>query len=387
MAKIIPITQNPQRYTQQTNSWVISASPNISPITIEKGISIGNLKPVLEVDGIIVKVDDWYLCSQNTIDALQTSNNPHYAIESNGPIKVKDKEVMMGKSIKIIEIDVDKLKKEAEGLDFQNRKAAVSYVDYIFEGDTQDGVPVNLIRQINYTLNPTIDRPVDKYGLHSFQLGDDDTIYSIDKLNTQTKQSDGSLDKAKLETFLQNLQNRLIILRSDFNMIKDVFYNGTFPDSQVTIDFEKVATPGLSDTAKEEPPVLFKYTQLAQVVETPLTSTGSASGTTTESGGTTTEPTPLQPGQPATNPTPPIIQLKMRKKRDLRANKIPVYENDPTVGDKGGRKRLIKEGDTFWGYFFKDWEHGQKVWVVYESDKTTIVGWGVADRNDFVDPV
>ena len=60
MAKIIPITQNPQRYTQQTNSWVISASPNISPITIEKGISIGNLKPVLEVDGIIVKADDWY---------------------------------------------------------------------------------------------------------------------------------------------------------------------------------------------------------------------------------------------------------------------------------------------------------------------------------------
>ncbi len=382
MAKIIPITQNPQRYTQQTNSWVISASPNISPITIEKGISIGNLKPVLEVDGIIVKADDWYLCSQNTIDTLQTSNNPHYAIESNGPIKVKDKEVMMGKSIKIIEIDVDKLKKEAEGLDFQNRKAAVSYVDYIFEGDTQDGVPVNLIRQINYTLNPTIERPVDKYGLHSFQLGDDDTIYSIDKLNTETKQSDGTLDKAKLETFLGNLQNRLVVLRNDFNMIKDVFYNGTFPDSQVTIDFEKVAVPGVSDTVNEEPPVVFKYTQLAQVVETPLTSTGSVNTNTT----TTTEPTTPTPGEPAT-PTPPIIQLRMRKKRDLKANRIGVYEGDPTAGGRGELKRIIKEGDTFWGYFFKDWEHGNKIWAVYEADKTTLIGYGIADRNDFVDPV
>jgi hypothetical protein len=382
MAKIIPILQNPQRYTQQTDRWVISASPNISPITIQKGISIGNLKPLLEVDGIIVKADEWYLCSQKTIDALQTSNNPHYAIETNGPIKVKDKEVSIGKSIKIIEIDVDKLKDTSEGLDFQNRKAAVAYVDYIFEGDTQDGVPVNLIRQINYTLNPTIDRPVDKYGLHSFQLGDDTTIYSIDKLNTETKQSDGTLDKAKLETFLGNLQNRLVVLRNDFNMIKDVFYNGTFPDSQVTIDFEKVAVPGVSDTANEEPPVVFKYTQLAQVVETPLTSTGSVNTNTT----TTTEPTAPTPGEPAT-PTPPIIQLRMRKKRDLKANRIGVYEGDPTAGGRGALKRIIKEGDTFWGYFFKDWEHGNKIWAVYEADKTTLIGYGIADRNDFVDPV
>lgn len=382
MAKIIPILQNPQRYTQQTDRWVISASPNISPITIQKGISIGNLKPLLEVDGIIVKADEWYLCSQKTIDALQTSNNPHYAIETNGPIKVKDKEVSIGKSIKIIEIDVDKLKDTSEGLDFQNRKAAVAYVDYIFEGDTQDGVPVNLIRQINYTLNPTIERPVDKYGLHSFQLGDDTTIYSIDKLNTETKQSDGTLDKAKLETFLGNLQNRLVVLRNDFNMIKDVFYNGTFPDSQVTIDFEKVAVPGVSDTANEEPPVVFKYTQLAQVVETPLTSTGSVNTNTT----TTTEPTTPTPGEPAT-PTPPIIQLRMRKKRDLKANRIGVYEGDPTAGGRGELKRIIKEGDTFWGYFFKDWEHGNKIWAVYEADKTTLIGYGIADRNDFVDPV
>lgn len=388
MAKLIPITQNPQRYTQRDNEWVISASPNVRPLTISKGIALDGLKPLLEVDGVIVKADEWYLCSQATLNALRDSNNPHYAIEANGPISVKGKSVTIGKTIRMLEIDVDKLKSEAESLDFQNRKAAVSYVDYIFEGDTQDGIPTNLIRQINYTLNSDIGRPADKFGLHSLQLGDDETVYSITKLNTETKQSDGTLDKTKLETFLKNLQNRLVVLRNDFNMIKDVFYNGTFPDTIVTIDLEGVATPGVSEGPESEPPVTFKYTQLAAVVESTVSTP--ASGSTTTTGGSSTSgetPPPPPEGAPAQPPLPPVIQLKMRKKRDLKANTIPVWENDPTAGNKGARKRLIKEGDTFWGYFFKDWEHGQKVWAVYQPDKTTLVGYGVADRNDFVDPI
>jgi hypothetical protein len=384
MAKKISIRQNPQRYTQRDNEWVISASPSVSPLTIKKGIRLEGLKPLLQVDGIIVKANDWYLCSQKTIDALQSSNNPHYAIETNGPISVKGKGVNMGKSVKIIEVNVDKLKNEAEALDFQNRKAAVSYVDYIFEGDTQDGVPVNLIRQINYTLNPTIDRPSDKFGLHSLQLGDDSTVYSIAQLNTETKQADGTLDKGKLETFLKNLQNRLVVLRNDFNMIKDVFYNGTFPDSLVTIDLEQIAVPGVSEGPESEPPVTFKYTQLAAVVESTVSTP--VSGSTTASGSTSTELPPASSG-PAQSPTPPVIQLRMRKKRDLKANRIGVYEGDPTAGSRGALKRIIKEGDIFWGYLFKDWEHGQKIWAVYEADKTTLIGWGIADKNDFVDPV
>jgi hypothetical protein len=77
----------------------------------------------------------------------------------------------------------------------------------------------------------------------------------------------------------------------------------------------------------------------------------------------------------------------MRKKRDLKSNRIGVYEGDPTAGGRGARKKLIKEGDIFWGYFFKDWEHGQKIWAVYEADKTTLIGYGIADKNDFVDPI
>lgn len=387
MAKLIPITQNPQRYTQTDNNWVISASSTISPLSIGKDNPIFNLKAVLDVDGVIVKADDMYLCSKNTIDYIKDSKNPHYTISSIGTIKVKDKDVSLGRAIRIIEIDVNKLKEIGDGLDFQNRKAGVSFVDYIYEGDTVDGVPLNLIRQINYTLNPDITRPSDKFGLHSMELGDEDTVYSIDKLNTETKQADGTLDKSKLETFLKNLQNRLIILRNDFNMIKDVFYNGTLPESQVTIDFEQVAKPGVDAGPKEEPPVLFKYTQLAAVVESPVSTP--ASGSTPTTSGTVSGETPSAPtgGEPATPSLPPVIQLRMRKKRDLRANTIPVYENDPTAGPKGAKKRTIKEGNTFWGYFFKDWEHGNKIWAVYEADKTTLVGYGIADRNDFVDPV
>jgi hypothetical protein len=389
MAKLIPITQNPQRYTQRDNEWVISASPNVTPLTIQKGISIAGLKPLLEVDGVIVKADEWYLCSQATLNALRDSNNPHYAIEGNGPVSVKGKSVTIGKTIRMLEIDVDKLKDEAEALDFQNRKAAVAYVDYIFEGDTQDGIPINLIRQINYTLNPNISRPADKYGLHSLQLGDDETVYSITQLNTETKQSDGTLDKGKLETFLKNLQNRLIVLRSDFNMIKDVFYNGTFPDTIVTIDLEGVAVPGVSEGPESEPPVTFKYTQLAAVVESTVSTPASGSTTTGGTSSSTSGETPPPPpeGAPAQPPLPPVIQLRMRKKRDLKANRIGVYEGDPTAGGRGALKRIIKEGDTFWGYFFKDWEHGQKIWAVYEADKTTLIGYGIADKNDFVDPI
>jgi hypothetical protein len=170
-------------------------------------------------------------------------------------------------------------------------------------------------------------------------------------------------------------------------MIKDVFYNGTLPESQVTIDVERVAVPGVDEGPESEPPVTFKYTQLAAVVEAPVSTPPSGSVPTGVPAPGGEAPSPPPAGAPTQPSTPPIIQLRMRKKRDLRNNTIPVWTNDPTAGNKGARKRLIKEGDTFWGYFFKDWDHGQKIWAVYEADKTTIIGYGVADRNDFVDPI
>ena len=216
------------------------------------------------------------------------------------------------------------------------------------------------------------------------------SIIPFGQLWARTFWLDGSLDKAKLEDFLKNLQPRLVVLRNDFNMIKDVFYNGTFPDTKVTIDREEVAVPGVSEGPESEPPVTFKYTQLVAVEEAPISTPASGSTPTpgaTPTGGETTPPPPPADGAPATPPLPPVIQLKMRKKRDLKTNRIGVYENDPTVTRRGKMKKLIKEGDVFMGYFLKDWEHGQKIWAVYEADKTTLIGYGIADKNDFVDPV
>lgn len=393
MAKLIPISQNPQRYTQIANGWQISASPNIFSVSLQKGEVLDNVvsTPDLKVDGVIIKVVDGetvtHLISPQTISAIGNSQNPHYSIESAGSIEVKGKPIRLGNSVKVISVDVAKLKERAEELDVQNRKASVAFVDYVYEGDNAPGtnIPLNLLQQINYTLNPSISRPEDKFGINLLNLGDTDTIYSITQLNTQTRQSDGTLDKAKLEIALREVNSRLAIMQEDFNMIKDVFYNGTFPESKLTSDFVQVAQ---TVSAEDEFPTVFKYSRLASVEATPNTTPptpsngGPATGTT---GGE--EGTPPPTGQPATT-TPPVIGLRMRKKRDGHANSIPVYTNDPTAGPSGLRlrKRTIKEGDTFYGYFHKDWEHGQKVWVVYEADKTTLIGYGVADRNDFVDP-
>lgn len=372
MAKLIPITQNPERYSEQSDKWVISASPDIAPLNITKGIQLTNLKPLLEVDGIIVKVDGDYLCSPATLDSLQKSGNPHYSIQGNGPIEVKDKKVELGKTIRIIEVNVNNLKSVAEELDIKNQKAGVSFVDYVYEGEQTDGVPVNLLKQINYTLSQEGKRADDAFGVYQLDLGDDATVYNILPLNADTRQEDGSLDKGKLEKFLSELAGRLTRLREDFNMIKEVFYNGVPPKSVTDL---RVVQTAKTIAEEDEFPVLYKYTQLVSV-QTPTTTptTGSANTESTSPTGPTTT-------------TPPIVKLKMRKKKDLKTNRIGVYENDPTVKRRGKMKRLIKEGDVFMGYFLKDWEHGQKIWVVYTDDSKTLVGYGIADKNDFVDPV
>ena len=160
MAKTIPISQNPQRYTQLDTEWRIQASPSISPLIIKKGVSLSELKPVLGVDGIIVKAGDWYMVSKPTLDALQASGNPHYSIETNGPVVVKGKSISIGKTVKMIEISVDKLKGIGDDLDIKNRKAGVASVEYIYEGERKEGIPLNLIRQMDYTLNPDISRQI-----------------------------------------------------------------------------------------------------------------------------------------------------------------------------------------------------------------------------------
>lgn len=250
--------QNPQRYSKQGSKWKISALPTnptekekreIKPLTFEVGIPLTNVKAVLDIDGIIVKVGTDYLCSKTTLKVINDSANPHYDIVPNGKIPVKKKEVTIGKTIPIISIDPTQFSVIGSQRDIANQNAGVKGVDYIYEGNLKDGVPVNLIKQINYTLGEST-RPGDSFELYDLKLADP-SAYSIEPLIVTTTQEDGKFDTKKLESFLGGTKDRLKILQSDFNMIKDTFYNGAPPLSKGIIKIEDRVASSQDDTTFE----------------------------------------------------------------------------------------------------------------------------------------
>ena len=265
-----PISQNPERYSKVGTQWIISAnadSPNngVTPLSFTPTPLPFTLKPYLNGDGIIIKAGEHYLISKNTLNTIVSSNNPHYDIKLNGVIVWRGKQSKLGQTIPIIEIDITRLPNLASERDIRNKKAGVNNIEYIYEGDLIDGVPTNLIDQINYTLNQDIDRPMDKFSIWELQLGDDIGVYSIEALKVQTAQEDGLLDKVKLQTFLSETNKRLEQLRKDFNMIKDVFYNGAPPDNlgSVTLSLQALTNPPEDDV-----PVVFKYSTIIDYKDT-----------------------------------------------------------------------------------------------------------------------
>ena len=241
------ISQNPDRYSKQGSSWVISASPDIAPIYLPVGVSLSNLKPVIKANGIIVKVGEDYLCSTNTLNEIKSSNNPHYDIVANGEVIVKDKRVTIGKTIKIIELDISRLQTIAELQDTRGVKAGVSSVEYIYEGDKTDGVPNNLITQINYTLNQDSIRGLDTYTLYQLKLAPP-AAYSLDALDIVLQPQNELLDMPKLKVFTEGVRERLTLLRKDFKMIKEMFFNGTLP---LNIGKVEITAQSLSDPLQQ----------------------------------------------------------------------------------------------------------------------------------------
>lgn len=228
--------QNPHRYSKQGSKWQISALPTpatekeqreIKPLTFDVGIPLTNIKAVLDIDGILIKVGDQYLCSKQTLKVITDSDNPHYDIVKNGEIKVKTKQVKIGATIPIILIDSTQFSVIGTQRDTVNQNAGVKSVDYIYEGNLKEDVPVNLIKQINYTLGES-SRPGDSFELYDLKLADP-TAYSIEPLIITTTQEDGKFDTKKLDSFLMGIKDRMKILNEDFNMIKDTFYNGAPP--------------------------------------------------------------------------------------------------------------------------------------------------------------
>jgi hypothetical protein len=247
------ISQNTDRYTYQDGVWSISAGPDITPVTITKGTPI-ELKPLLTSDGIVVKVLGSYLISQNTLDTINESLNPHYDVIENGKIK----KTPMGKTIPIIEVNVDKLKASIEERNRINPFAGVQSTTYVTDTVLVDGLPKGLIDQINYTLSEKESRPADDFSIYQLFLEGD---YSIEKLAIETAQKDGILDQTKLDTFLKGVDVRRNNLTKDFNMIKEMFFLGRAPSTtQRTNSFTKVAMTSNPDeeTERSSKNIVFK---------------------------------------------------------------------------------------------------------------------------------
>jgi len=241
------ISQNPDRYSKQGDSWVISADKRIKPIYLPIGVPLQNLKPLIQANGIIVKVGEDYLCSLTTLNLIKDSNNPHYDIVQNGTLKVKDKGVVMGKTIKIIELDVSRLETIGNLQDTKGIKAGVSSVEYIYEGTKTDGISNNLITQINYTLNEDSIRGLDTYTLYQLKLAPD-AAYSLDALDIVLQPQNELLDMPKLKVFTDGVRERLTLLRKDFNMIKEMFFNGIIPLNMGKVE---ITAQSLSDPLQQ----------------------------------------------------------------------------------------------------------------------------------------
>lgn len=254
------LTQNADRYkSTQSNSmfmnrvvggmvspksWVISASSDIKPLVLNEGTQIP-LIPLLEVEGIVVKILGVYLISPVTLKKIKEYNNPHYSVVQNGEVN----KTPIGKTIPIIELNTESLGKIGEERDASNRFAAVKSVDYGYETETINGIPKGLLQQINYTLKEKGNRPADTFSIWDLGLAGD---YSIEQLKIQTSQDDGSLDQSKLDAFTTGVSGRLEILRNDFNSIKEIFYNGKNPLTATnSYSFTKVANVEDMDDEKK----------------------------------------------------------------------------------------------------------------------------------------
>jgi hypothetical protein len=273
-------------YTQNPNdgSWKVSAtaSANVPPVNlVPKTIQDMEVVPELHSPGLIIHVADTYLISQETLENISVSANPHYDYKNNGSITISGSTTIMGQTIPILEVDLSKLSDVAQKRNQLGNFAGVANVVYSHQTETVMGIPKGVIDQINYTLVQEDERPKDKYALWDLGLEAD---YSIDVLKIETQQGDKVLDKAKLKKFLAGVADRLALLRKDFNMIKSIYYNGNQPTTNTrTIDFYKQAKTEDGDEEladKERKQQVFKQSQIQKVETTPVAQAAAQSNST-----------------------------------------------------------------------------------------------------------
>ena len=401
------ISQNPDRYSKVGSSWVISAnadSPNkgVTPLTLPIGIALSNLKPLIKADGIIVKVGDAYLCSITTLNLIKQSNNPHYDIVQNGTIKVKDREVVIGKTIKIIELNLTNLTTIMDSRDVLNKNAGA--VDVVYGGETElvDGVPKGIIDQINYALDETSQRPMDEYSIFDFYslvdyVNNPKALhYKITPLLVQTQQEDTVFDPAKLREYLIEVGNKLKLLEIDFNLIQDIFYEAKLPNNPMSYTETEQAK---SDVETNKHHSVRRYNR----------NNGSFEDNSMNKTKTDLEDSLEQSKQEledsineiknelevTATPKPTIEKWRLRKRRDGKVNGMGIYPTanfknfnfaDKNKADK--KTGTIREGEAFTGYLFKSMKFKkvtQNIWAIQSTPDSPITGYAGQGSGDLVD--
>lgn len=255
----IKLNQSPNRYSYESGVWKISAKEGIKPIEITEGNSKVELSPLLSVGGVIVHIKgtDMYLGSIDTIENLKDSleSNPHYTYKEHSKVLG----AVMGRTIPILSVSLESLENSITIQKSKGKNAGVKEVKWSLERDYK-----GLIEQINWTLSPTSPKPKDEYSIFDLNLSGD---YSVSQLPITPLDENVRIPEDALKKNLEIINSRIVQLRTDFNSIKDLFYNGK-SINQSSTSYNILAS---SEGDELEVQVVTKDSVMASKVSTPAT--------------------------------------------------------------------------------------------------------------------
>ena len=258
------LKKNPDRYVKTSMGWEVTAEPtdkiNVPPYTITENNSTGQkqitIKLVDDAGGLMVELDNEYLVSNRIMMDLTDSNqtNPHFTYKQNGEVRlplmddsgktIGIKTTPIGKTIPILKVDIDSLNKKMQEELIPLAKAGVADVVFISEDANK------LLGQINFTLSPSAVREMDEFKLYDLNLNDD--VYSINAPPIEGLDENAKIDNDKLSKNLIEIDRRLQALNKDFNMIKEVYFNGKVPQGIIKDKTTGTIVEGVTTTTNVE---------------------------------------------------------------------------------------------------------------------------------------
>lgn len=246
---IVEVQQNQQRYSNSDGVYSISAQSEalggftIPPLTISpigKDLELeAGLHPTIK--GLIIWIEDWdrYIASSELISDLteSLSMNPHYTYKEHSKVLG----AIMGKSIPIIKITTSSILSEIEKQKNKIKFAGVKDVVWNIDSLNTKDITI-LLGQINWTLSPS-PKPLDTFTTFDLNLSGD---YSITTLPITPLDENAKIPEDVLASNLKLIDDRLTLLRTDFNAIKQLFYFG-IQSSNVTTRHTILATADEGD--------------------------------------------------------------------------------------------------------------------------------------------